>query len=110
MQIGSSLFTEAELFLRGIYRKISAYEAVLAQLANGTNEVSRISGKTGFSDTNVSQALFSFPCWELFQNGRRSPDAVGKGWKITDSYFASAPSSCILLSGEDAEKPHLDMR
>ena len=32
--------TEAELFMKGIYRKTSTYDAILSQLAGGTNEVS----------------------------------------------------------------------
>ena len=56
---GSSLFTEAELFMKGIYRKSSTYDSILFQLANGNNEVSKISGKTGLSEANVSIALSS---------------------------------------------------
>ena len=88
-QPGSSLFTEAELFLRGIYRKISTYEAVLVQLANGTNDVSKISGKTGLSDANVSQALSSLAAQGIVSRREKiAGRGIGKGWEIRDSYFA----------------------
>lgn len=88
-QSGSSLFTEAELFMRGIYRKTSTYEAILFQLANGNNEVNKISGKTGLSESNVSIALTSLASQGIVARREKiAGHGVGRGWEIIDGYFA----------------------
>lgn len=86
---GSSLFTEAELFLKGIYRKTSTYEAILSQLAAGNNEVGKISGKTGLSEANASIALSSLALQGIARKREKiAGHGIGKGWEITDGYFA----------------------
>ncbi len=86
---GSSLFTEAELFMKGIYRKTSTYGSILAQLASGCNEVSKISGKTGLSTANVSTALSSLASQDIVAKREKvAGRGTGRGWEFTDSYFA----------------------
>ena len=86
---GSSLFTEAELFMKGIYRKSSTYDSILFQLANGNNEVSKISGKTGLSEANVSIALSSLASQGIAAKREKVAGyGIGKGWEIIDGYFA----------------------
>lgn len=86
---GSSLFTEAELFMRGIYRKIGTYESVLSQIASGTLDVSKISSKTGLSEANISAALSSLASQEIVAKKEKiAGHGLGRGWRITDGYFA----------------------
>ena len=86
---GSSLFTEAELFMKGIYRSVSTYDAVLMLLASGNNEVSKIGSKTGLSDANVSMALSSLSAQGIVSKKVKIEGrGIGKGWEIRDGYFA----------------------
>ncbi len=88
-QPGSSLFTEAELFMRGLYRKVSTYESILVQIANGNNEVSKIGGKTGLSDANVSAALAALAAQGIVAKREKiGGRGIGRGWEIIDGYFA----------------------
>lgn len=86
---GSSLLTEAELFMKGIYRKTSTYDAILSQLAGGTNEVSKISGKTGLSEANVSTALSSLAAQGIVARREKiAGHGIGRGWELINGYFA----------------------
>ena len=88
-QPGGSLFTEAELFMRGLYRNIGTYDAILCQLASGTNEVGKIAGKTGLSEANVSAALSSLASQDIVQRKAKiAGKGNGRGWEIVDGYFA----------------------
>ena len=88
-QPGSSLFTEAELLLKSVYRKTGTYESILIQLAGGTNEVNKISGKTGLSEANVSTSLASLSSMGIVAKKEKiAGRGNGRGWEITDSYFA----------------------
>ena len=85
---GSSLFTEARLFLMSEYRAVSSYESVLMQLAAGVVEVSKIRDKTGLSDANISQMLISLEGQEIVERKKKVVDrGVAKGWRISDGYF-----------------------
>lgn len=86
---GSSLFTEARLFLMSEYRSVGAYEAVLSQLADGVTDVSKIRDKTGYSDSNVSQMLSSLSYQGITEKRHKILNrGNNKGWKIRDGYFA----------------------
>lgn len=86
---GSSLFTEAELFMSGIYRKPRTYGSILNEIAHGTTEVSKISGKTGISEANVSIALSSLSSQDIVSRREKIEGyGNGRGWEIVDGYFA----------------------
>ena len=75
--------------MKGIYRKSSTYDSILFQLANGNNEVSKISGKTGLSEANVSIALSSLASQGIAAKREKVAGyGIGKGWEIIDGYFA----------------------
>ncbi len=86
---GGALFTEAELFMKGVYRKTSTYDAILEEVAGGTNDVNKISGKTGQSYANVSMALSSLSSQQIVAKREKiEGHGTGKGWEIIDGYFA----------------------
>lgn len=86
---GSSLFTEAELFMSGIYRKPGTYESILNEIAHGTCEVNKISSKTGISEANVSIALSSLSSQGIVSRREKiEGHGIGRGWEIIDGYFA----------------------
>ncbi len=86
---GSSLFTEAELFMSGIYRKPRTYESILNEIAHGSYEVNKISGKTGISEANVSVALSSLSSQGVVARREKiEGHGNGRGWEIVDGYFA----------------------
>ena len=75
--------------MKGIYRSVSTYDAVLMQLASGNNEVSKIGSKTGLSDANVSMALSSLSAQGIVSKKVKIEGrGIGKGWEIRDGYFA----------------------
>ena len=86
---GGGLFTEAELFMKGVYRKTGTYDSVLSQLSSGNNEVNKISGKTGLTEANVSTALASLASQNITARREKiEGKGNGRGWEIIDSYFA----------------------
>lgn len=88
-QPGSSLFTEARLYLMGEYRAIGSYERVLNQVASGTGEVSEIRDKTGLSDANASQMLVSLCSQDIVARKEKiAGKGISRGWKMADGYFA----------------------
>lgn len=86
---GSSLFTEAKLFMSGIYRKPGTYESILNEIAHGSYEVNKISGKTGISEANVSVALSSLSSQDIVSRREKiEGHGIKRGWEIVDGYFA----------------------
>ena len=86
---GGALFTEAELFMKGVYRKTSTYDTILEEIAGETNDVNKISGKTGQSYANVSMALSSLSSQQIVaKRDKIEGHGTGKGWEIIDGYFA----------------------